>query len=57
MSSNIVQQFRKLYLKRYKDGYDDPAMRLLSVEEVGQLVSSISDPGDKAIAVLLAKTG
>jgi len=56
-SSNIILPFRKRYLRRYKDGFDDPERRLLSVEEMGQLVNSIMDPRDKAMAVLLAKTG
>lgn len=54
---NIVLPFRKRYLKRYKSVYDDPQRRLLSVEEMSRLVNSIMDPRDKAIAVLLAKTG
>ncbi|MEM0049192.1 MAG: tyrosine-type recombinase/integrase [Candidatus Bathyarchaeia archaeon] len=54
---NIILPFRKRYLKRYKSGYDDPQRRLLSVEEMSRLVNSIMDPRDKAIAVLLAKTG
>ncbi|MEM3881744.1 MAG: phage integrase N-terminal SAM-like domain-containing protein, partial [Candidatus Bathyarchaeia archaeon] len=57
VASNIVLPFRKRYLKRYKAGYDDPERRLLSVEEMSRLVNSILDPRDKAIAVLLAKTG
>ncbi|MEM3798337.1 MAG: tyrosine-type recombinase/integrase [Candidatus Bathyarchaeia archaeon] len=57
VASNIVLPFRKRYLKRYKAGYDDPERRLLSVEEMSLLVNSILDPRDKAIAVLLAKTG
>ncbi|MEM3359594.1 MAG: tyrosine-type recombinase/integrase [Candidatus Bathyarchaeia archaeon] len=57
VASNIVLPFRKRYLKRYKAGYDDPERRLLSVEEMSRLVNSILDPRDKAIAILLAKTG
>ena len=57
VASNIVLPFRKRYLKRYKGGYDDPERRLLSIEEMSRLVNSILDPRDKAIAVLLAKTG
>ncbi len=55
--ANIVLPFRKRYLRRYKEGYDDPERRLLSIEEMSMLVNSILDPRDKAIAVLLAKTG
>jgi integrase/recombinase XerD len=57
VSTNIVLPFRKRYLKRYKEGYDDPERKLLSVEEMSWLVGSIMDPRDKAIAVLFAKTG
>jgi integrase/recombinase XerD len=56
-SSNIVLPFRKRYLRRYKNDFDNPERKLLSVEEMSRLVSSILDPRDKAIAVLLAKTG
>jgi len=57
VTTNMVLPFRKRYLKRYKDGYDDPERKLLSVEEMSRLVGSIMDPRDKAIAVLFAKTG
>ena len=57
VSSNIILPFRKRYLRRYKNGYDDPERRLLSVEEMSRLVNSIMDPRDKAMAFLLAKTG
>lgn len=56
-SNNIVLPFRKRYLRRYKDGNDDPERKLLSIEEMSRLVNSIMNPRDKAIAVLLAKTG
>lgn len=57
VSTNIVLPFRKRYLRQYKDGYEDPERKLLSVEEMSRLVGSIMDPRDKAIAVLFAKTG
>ena len=57
VSSNMVLPFRKRYLKRYKSDFDDPERRLLSVEEMSRPVNSILDPRDKAIAILLAKTG
>jgi len=57
VSTNIVLPFRKRYLRRYKDGYEDPERKLLSIEEMSKLVDSIMDPRDKAIAVLFAKTG
>jgi len=57
VSTNIVSPFRKRYLKRYKDNYDDPERKLLTIEEMSQFVNSIMDPRDKAIAALFAKTG
>jgi integrase/recombinase XerD len=56
-STNHVLPFRKRYMRRYKDSYDDPERKLLSVEEMSKLANSIIDPRDKAIAVLFAKTG
>jgi len=57
VSTNIVLPFRKRYLRQYKDGYEDPERKLLSVEEMSRLVGSVMDPRDKAITVLFAKTG
>ena len=57
LSTNVVLPFRKRYLRQYKDDFDDPERRLLSLEEMSRLVGSIMDPRDKAIAVLFAKTG
>lgn len=56
-NANIILPFRKRYLRRYKEGYDDPERRLLSLEEMSRLANSIMDPRDRAIVVLLAKTG
>jgi len=55
--ANIILPFRKRYLRRYKEDFDDPVRRLLSVKEMSRLVNSIMDPRDRVIAVLLAKTG
>ncbi|MGP8056408.1 MAG: tyrosine-type recombinase/integrase [Nitrososphaerales archaeon] len=56
-STNIVLPFRKRYLRRYKDDFDDSQRRLLTLEEMSGYVSSILDPRDRAIALLFAKTG
>ncbi len=53
--ANVILPFRKRYLKRYRT--DSAERKLLSVEEMSKLVNSIMDPRDRAIAVLLAKTG
>jgi len=55
--TNKILPFRKRYLRMYKTGYDNPQRKLLSIEEMSRLVNSILDPRDKAMAVLLAKTG
>jgi integrase/recombinase XerD len=57
VSTNIVLPFRKRYLRQYKDGYEDPERKLLSIEEMSRLVGSIMDPRDRATTVLFAKTG
>jgi len=57
VNANTVLPFRKRYLRQYKDGYEDPERKLLSLEEMSRLVGSIMDPRDKSIAVLFAKTG
>ena len=54
---NLVLPFRKRYLRMYKTDYNDPKKRLLTVEELSQLANSILDPRDKAIVLVLAKTG
>ena len=56
-STNIILPFRKRYLRRYKQNYDDPERKLLTVEEMSRLVNCIMDPRDRTIVVLLAKTG
>jgi integrase/recombinase XerD len=57
VNANIIQPFRRRYLRRYKEDYDDPERKLLTIEEMSTLVNAMLDPRDKAIAVLLAKTG
>ncbi len=52
-----ITQVRKRYLKRYKN-VDQPAeKKLLSVEEMSNLAHSIMAPRDRAILLILAKTG
>ena len=55
--TNKILPFRKRYLKMYKTDYDKPQKKLLTIEEISKLINSILDPRNKAIAVLLAKTG
>ena len=55
--ANTVLPFRRRYLRRYKSDDEQYVRRLLSVEELSKIVNSTLDPRDRAIIVLLAKTG
>ncbi len=58
VNGNPVLVVRKRFLSEYKgDEDDDPPRKLISVEEMSMLVNSILNPRDRAVAVLLAKTG
>lgn len=57
IQSNPILPVRKRFLTRYKDGDDDPPRKLISVEEMAMLVNSILNARDKALVLLLAKTG
>ena len=54
---NMILPFRKRYLKMYKNDSEQAKRQLLSIEDTSRLVNFIMDPRDKAISVLLAKTG
>ncbi|MHA2408123.1 MAG: phage integrase N-terminal SAM-like domain-containing protein, partial [Candidatus Ranarchaeia archaeon] len=45
---NLVLTFRKRYLRMYKNDNSDSQRKLLTIEEMSQLVNSILDPRDKA---------
>jgi integrase/recombinase XerD len=57
VQANDVLPFRKRYLRRYKNDDEQYVRKLLNIEEMSRLVNSILDPRDKAVVVLLAKTG
>ncbi len=57
VGGNPVLAVRKRFLSEYKDDEEDAPRKLISVEEMSMLVTSILNPRDRAIAVLLAKTG
>lgn len=58
VEKNAVLDVRKRYLRRYKKNSNPGGKRkLISVEEMSMLINSIMDIRDKAIAILLAKTG
>ena len=54
---NLVLHFRKRYLKMYKNNDNNSRRKIITVKEMSQLVNSILDPRDKAISLVLAKTG
>jgi len=58
MPSNPVTAVRKRYLKRYKDNSDGQNERkIISVEDMANLINSTLNIRDKALICLLAKTG
>ena len=58
IESNVALAVRKRYLRRYKsDDSEAQSRKLITVEELKTLVNSIMIPRDKAIIMLLAKTG
>lgn len=54
---NIVLPFRKRYLKRYKKENEKSTRQLLSVEQLAEMLSIMFNPRDRAMILLLAKTG
>jgi integrase/recombinase XerD len=57
LAANPVIAVRKRYLKRYKDNDDGQARKLISVEDMANLINCTMDLRDKAVIALLAKTG
>ncbi|MGD0951505.1 MAG: tyrosine-type recombinase/integrase [Methanotrichaceae archaeon] len=55
--NNPILPFRKRYLHKFKDESDAEMRKIISVAEASTLVNSILDSRDKAIVVLLLKTG
>jgi integrase/recombinase XerD len=56
-TANPVSPVRKRYLRRYKDNDDGQARKLISVEDMANLINCTMDLRDKAVITLLAKTG
>ena len=59
LESNVAIAVRKRYLRRYKNGDsgDAHSRKLITTEQLKLLIDSIMVPRDKAIILLLAKTG
>ena len=54
---NPVASFRKRYLQTYKEQIAQDVRQLISIEDASRLVNSTLDSRDKAILILLFKTG
>lgn len=57
VSTNPVRPVQKRYLRAYKNSDESQMRRIISVEEASRLVNSILDTRDRAIILLLLKTG
>lgn len=57
IEKNPIPQFKRLYLGEYKEGSDSETRKSIPLDLVRLLVSIIMVSRDKAIAVLLFKTG
>ena len=55
--SNLILPFRKRYLRKFKEQCDAGLRKIISVADASTLVNSILDSRDRAIVVLLLKTG
>ena len=57
VTMNPVRSVQKRYLRAYKNSDESQMRRIISVEEASRLVNSILDTRDRAIVLLLLKTG
>jgi integrase/recombinase XerD len=57
MVNPITPAFRKYYLKSYKSHNVSQRRQAISIAQAQKLVTSILDPKDRAVVVLLLKTG
>lgn len=57
ITANPIPQFKKRYVRPYKTQVAQDNRQLISIEDASRLVNSILDSRDKAIVVLLLKTG
>lgn len=57
ISNNPVTSFKRRYLRKYKDEDTSDARQIISVDQASLLVNSTLNSRDKAILVILFKTG
>ena len=55
--NNPVLSFRKRYLKRYKNIQQRSTRKLITIEEMAMLINGTLEIRDRAIMIVLAKTG
>ena len=55
--NNPVLSFRKRYLKRYKNIQQRSTRKLITIEEMSMLINGTLEIRDRAIMIVLAKTG
>lgn len=56
-TTNPVMEVRKRYLTEYKQAKGESPRKLISVEQMSMLVNSILNNRDRAVCLILAKTG
>ncbi len=57
MSVNPIIPFKRRYLRKFKDDNGSESRQIISIEQASLLVNSTLNSRDKAILVLLFKTG
>lgn len=57
IATNPIPPFRRRYLRQYKDDNGSEPRQLISIDQAAMLINSILISRDKAILVLLFKTG
>lgn len=57
IASNPVVSFKRRYLRKYKDDNGSETRQIISVEQASMLVNSTLNSRDRAVIVLLFKTG
>jgi Site-specific recombinase XerD len=55
--TNPVRSVQKRYLRAYKDSDESQMRRIISVEDAAKIVNSVLDTRDRAVVLLLLKTG
>ena len=57
IASNPISSFKRRYLRKYKDDNGSETRQIISVDQASMLVNSTLNSRDRAVLVLLFKTG